>query len=107
MHEQAFPPSDPRPPYRSVQPGAGARPNIRSTWPERAPYGQIPTAGSGFDRIDVPWRFLERPSPPVRRVIRPPNDLNPDNTIEPPDTGRTPVIPPPGSLGGDQQMDPK
>jgi hypothetical protein len=40
-------------------------------------------------------------------VIRPPNDLNPDNTIEPPDTGRTPVIPPPGSPGGDQRMDPK
>jgi hypothetical protein len=40
-------------------------------------------------------------------VIRPPSDLNPDNTIEPPDIGRTPVIPPPGSPGGDQRMDPK
>jgi hypothetical protein len=33
--------------------------------------------------------------------------MNPDNTIEPPDTGRTPVIPPPGSPGGDQRLDPK
>jgi hypothetical protein len=40
-------------------------------------------------------------------VIPPPNNLNPDNTIEPPDTGRTPVIPPPSSPGGDQQTDPK
>ena len=40
-------------------------------------------------------------------VIRPPNDLNPDNTIEPPDTGRTPVIPPPGSPRGNQRIDPK
>jgi hypothetical protein len=40
-------------------------------------------------------------------VIRPPGGLNPDNTIEPPDTGTTPVIPPPGSPGGDQRLDPK
>jgi hypothetical protein len=40
-------------------------------------------------------------------VIRPPSGLNPDNTIEPPDTGTTPVIPPPGSPGGDQRLDPK
>jgi hypothetical protein len=40
-------------------------------------------------------------------VIRPPSSLNPDNTIEPPDTGTTPVIPPPGSPGGDRRIDPK
>ena len=40
-------------------------------------------------------------------VIRPPSGLDPDNTIEPPDTGTTPVIPPPGSPGGDQRIDPK
>jgi hypothetical protein len=40
-------------------------------------------------------------------VIRPPSNLNPDNTIEPPNTGTTPVIPPPGSPGGDQRIDPK
>jgi hypothetical protein len=40
-------------------------------------------------------------------VIRPPSGLNPDNTIEPPDIGTTPVIPPPGSPGGDQRIDPK
>ena len=40
-------------------------------------------------------------------VIPPPRDLRPDNTIEPPDTGRTPVIPPPGSPGGDQRLNSK
>jgi hypothetical protein len=67
MHEQAFPPPDPRPPYRPVQPDTVAGPNIHTPEPERSRFGQIPTAGSGFDRIDVPWWFLERPSPPVRR----------------------------------------
>jgi hypothetical protein len=40
-------------------------------------------------------------------VIRPPSGLNPDNTIEPPDIGTTPVIPPLGSPGGDQRIDRK
>jgi hypothetical protein len=40
-------------------------------------------------------------------VIRPLSGLTPENTIEPPDTGMTPVIPPPGSPGGDQRIDPK
>ena len=41
-------------------------------------------------------------------VIRPREDVDPDMTAKPPDTGaRTPVIPPPGSSGGDPSIKPK
>jgi len=40
-------------------------------------------------------------------VIPPPSGITPDNTIEPPDIGTTPVIPPPGTPGGNQQIIPK
>ena len=40
-------------------------------------------------------------------VIRPAPDIAPDNTIRPPDTGTTPVIPPAGSPGGDPRINPK
>ena len=39
-------------------------------------------------------------------VICPPN-VGPDMRLPTPDTGRTPVIPPPGSPGGDQSVQPK
>jgi hypothetical protein len=40
-------------------------------------------------------------------VIRPPSGISPDNTIRPPDPGTMPVIPPPGSPGGNPNVDPK
>jgi hypothetical protein len=42
-------------------------------------------------------------------VIRPPADIAPDMSVRPPvpDPGTTPVIPAPGSPGGDQSLDPK
>lgn len=42
-------------------------------------------------------------------VIRPPADASPDITVPAPvpDPGTTPVIRPPGSPGGNQQLDPK
>jgi hypothetical protein len=42
-------------------------------------------------------------------VIRPPADIAPDMTVRPPvpNPGTTPVIPPPGTLGGDQSVEPK
>ncbi len=39
-------------------------------------------------------------------VICPPS-VGPDMRLPTPDTGRTPVIPPPGSPGGDQSVQPK
>jgi hypothetical protein len=40
-------------------------------------------------------------------VIRPAPNIAPNNAIRPPDTGTTPVIPPPGSPGGDPRIIPK
>jgi len=42
-------------------------------------------------------------------VIRPPETATPDMTVRPPvpDPGTTPVIPAPGSPGGNQSVDPK
>ena len=40
-------------------------------------------------------------------VICPPPGLDPDMNTPPPDGGRTPVIPPPGSPGGDPSVRPK
>jgi hypothetical protein len=60
------------------------------------------------DRLfDVPGHYPERLSQPMQRGNPPPSGLNPDNTIEPPDTGTTPVIAPPGSPAGDRRIGPK
>jgi hypothetical protein len=41
-------------------------------------------------------------------VIRPRDDVDPDMTAKPPDSGaRMPVIPPPGGPGGDPSIKPK
>jgi hypothetical protein len=41
-------------------------------------------------------------------VLRPRDDVDPDMTSKPPDTGaRMPVIPPPGGPGGDPSIKPK
>jgi hypothetical protein len=40
-------------------------------------------------------------------VIRPPSGIDPGMTQPPPPVGKTPVIPPPGTPGGDQRLDPK
>jgi hypothetical protein len=41
-------------------------------------------------------------------VLRPPDNVDPGMTAKPPDTGgRMPVIPPPGSPGGDESIRPK
>jgi hypothetical protein len=40
-------------------------------------------------------------------VIKPPSNISPDMSIPAPDTGTTPVIPPPGSPGGNQNVEPK
>jgi hypothetical protein len=40
-------------------------------------------------------------------VITPPANMSPDIAVPAPDTGTTPVIRPPGSPGGNQQVQPK
>jgi hypothetical protein len=40
-------------------------------------------------------------------VIRPPAGIDPEMTQKPPAVGKTPIIPPPGTPGGEQSVDPK
>jgi hypothetical protein len=40
-------------------------------------------------------------------VLCPPGHLDPEMQRRPPETGKTPVIPPPGSPGGDPTVRPK
>jgi hypothetical protein len=40
-------------------------------------------------------------------VVRPPSDIDPGMETKPRDGGRTPVIPPPGTPGGDENVQPK
>jgi hypothetical protein len=40
-------------------------------------------------------------------VIRPPGGIDPNMTQSPPAVGKTPVIPPPGTPGGEQGVKPK
>ena len=40
-------------------------------------------------------------------VIRPPSNVDPEMRIPAPDVGRTPVIPPPGTPGANQDVQPK
>ena len=67
-----------------------------------------------------PSPIPEKPSAQIPEKVAPPldspgqqgginhEDRDPDMTAKPPDTGaRTPVIPPPGSSGGDPSIKPK
>lgn len=85
----------------------GARPIIRPAQLGESTFGQGPAAESRTDWFDVPGHYPERLSQPMQRGNPPPSGLNPDNTIEPPDTGTTPVIAPPGSPAGDRRIGPK
>jgi hypothetical protein len=75
--------------------------------------GADPKACSGDEHL----RLIPGPAPDPRQtlsdklartegVICPPN-IDPDIKITPPDTGTMPVIPPPGSPGGDPTVRPK
>jgi hypothetical protein len=81
------------------------------------------TANAGLaaeaDRDRQPRSETEGQAPPTpdpsqqldrsRGVIRPPAGVDPQMQVPPPDPGsqRTPVIPPPGTPGGDQTIQPK
>jgi hypothetical protein len=49
---------------------------------------------------------LSRQLPQDRGTLKPPS-VDPGMTVKPPRKGTTPVIPPPGSPGGDQSVVPK
>lgn len=92
QNPQPAPPTNPTPPI--------APPNAASPPPERvAPGGSTGSTGSGTlsDRLSRD-----------RGTVKPPA-VDPGMTVAPPRTGAgtTPVIPPPGSPGGNQSVVPK
>jgi hypothetical protein len=71
--------------------------------PEKPP-SQIPEKVAPPLEDGTTQKNLERDN----GVIRPPDNVDPSMTAKPPDTGgRMPVIPPPGSPGGDESIKPK
>jgi hypothetical protein len=76
-----------------------AGPADRDRQPRAETEGQAPPAPPD------PSQQLDR----SQGVIRPPGGVDPGMQVPPPDPGsqRTPVIPPPGSPGGDRAIEPK
>ena len=66
---------------------------------QTVPEAASPGSGSGQPLSDK----LDRQG----GVIRPPGGIDPNMTQSPPAVGKTPVIPPPGTPGGDQGVKPK
>ena len=70
----------------------------RDRQPRSETEGQAPPPSSPSQQLDR-----------QQGVIRPPGGIDPGMQVPPPDPGsqRTPVIPPPGTPGGDQTIQPK
>jgi hypothetical protein len=93
----AAPPSDPK----ACEPGSISR---LEQPPTKAPGTADPsvTTGSGANQNPTLSDRLAQSG----GVLCPPN-VDPDIRVPPPAGGRTPVIPPPGSPGGDPNVQPK
>jgi hypothetical protein len=78
--------------------GAHAQTPDRDRQPRSETEGQAPPPAD-------PSQSLDR----SQGVIRPPGGMDPNMQVPPPDPGsqRTPVIPPPGTPGGNQTIEPK
>jgi hypothetical protein len=61
-----------------------------------------PTVGSGQSNPNLSDQLANSSG-----VICPPSGVDPEIHVSPPGGGRTPVIPPPGSPGGDPNVKPK
>jgi hypothetical protein len=92
----ATPPAQTAPPMPSRAGGCAPmqRPPQHSAWPEGTTTGQSSEPlGDKLARSDG--------------VLCPPSGVDPEIRAPTPDTGNTPVIPPPGSPGGDPNIRPK
>ena len=94
----AAPPSDPK----SCEPGAMSRvdPSIRTPGTRDPGKNEPSTTGSGQSE-NLSDRLARSDG-----VFCPPN-VDPEMSAPPPGGGKTPVIPPPGSPGGDPNVQPK
>jgi hypothetical protein len=69
----------------------------RDRQPKSETEGQAPSSGNPSERLNR-----------TDGVIQPPRDVDPQMQVPPPESGsRTPVIPPPGTPGGDPSIEPK
>jgi hypothetical protein len=72
-------------------------PSDRDRQPRSETEGQAPSSQDLSERLDR-----------QRGVIRPPQSVDPGMQVSPPDPDtRMPVVPPPGSPGGDPTIEPK
>jgi hypothetical protein len=81
-----------------ANPPAAASPNQVIPEKDRSrPVDQPPSAGGNLsDKLNK-----------TGGVIAPPSDVDPDMRKPAPSVGTTPVVPPPGTPGGNQRVDPK
>src|SRR3981081_3782609 len=96
------PPAPATPPAQTAPP-APARANDCSPMQPMPPRGTIAPEGTTARRADPLGDKLAKSD----GVLCPPSGIDPEIRAPTPDTGNTPVIPPPGSPGGDPSVRPK
>jgi hypothetical protein len=84
---------------------------------EQPPAAMDPKACAPGDRMEFGERGPQAPGPPGQNlsdklartegVLCPPPNVDPEILAPTPDVGKTPIIPPPGSPGGDPSVRPK
>ena len=90
----ATPPAQTAPPAPVRTSDCAPMPSRGTVWPEGTTTGQ---------RAELLGDRLAKSN----GVLCPPAGVDPEMRAPTPDTGNTPVIPPPGSRGGDQNLRPK
>lgn len=103
-HAQA--PSSPTTPPAQTAPPAAAQPTNCAPMP---PHGTGSGTGSGTKEGTV-GQANEPLGDKLAKsdgTLCPPSNVDPEMRAPTPDSGNTPVIPPPGSPGGDQSLRPK
>jgi hypothetical protein len=95
------PPDPAKPAQQQTAPPAPAQPTNCAAMP---PKGSAPAEGSTVGRANEPLGDKLAKSD---GVLCPPAGVDPEIRAPTPDAGKTPVIPPPGSPGGDPHVRPK
>jgi hypothetical protein len=97
------PPAPATPPQQTAPPAPQRSSDCAPTRPNQS-HGGVATEGSttGQAREPLGDRLARSDG-----VLCPPADVDPEMRAAPPDVGKTPVIPPPGSPGGDPNVRPK